>query len=42
LSREVLDTKDAFGDILNAFSKYFPDAATVIMYAEKTFWKSKA
>ena len=40
LSREVLDSKEAFGDILNAFSKYFPDTATVIMYAEKAFWKS--
>lgn len=40
LSKEVLDSKEAFGDILDAFSKYFPDAATVIMYAEKAFWKS--
>lgn len=42
LSREVLDSKNAFGDILDAFSKYFPDAATVIMYAEKAFWKSNS
>jgi hypothetical protein len=39
LSREVLDSKDAFGDILDAFSKYFPDAGTVIMYAERAYWK---
>lgn len=39
LSREVLDSKDAFGDILDAFSKYFPDAAKVIMYAVKAYWK---
>jgi hypothetical protein len=40
LSREVLDSKDAFGDILDAFSKYYPDAATVIMYAVKTYWEN--
>ena len=40
LSREVLDSKNAFGDILDAFSKYSPDAATVIMYAEKVYWES--
>ena len=42
LSKEVLDSKEAFGDILDAFSKYFFDAATVIMYAEKAFWKSNS
>jgi len=42
LSKEALDSKSAFGDILNAFSKYFPDAATVIMYAEKVYWEIKA
>ena len=39
LSRELLDSKDAFVDILDAFSKYFPDAATVIAYAFKTYWR---
>ena len=39
LSKEVLDSKDAFLNILDDFSKYYPDAATVIMYAEKTYWK---
>jgi hypothetical protein len=42
LGREVLESENAFGDILNAFSKYFPDAATVIMYAENTYWKSNS
>lgn len=40
LSRQVLESKDAFGDILDAFSKYFPDAAKVIMYGVKAYWKS--
>ena len=39
LSREMLDSKDALWDILDAFSKYYPDAAKVIMYAEKAYWK---
>jgi len=39
LSKEVLDSKEAFCDILDAFSKYFPDAATVIMCAEKVYWE---
>jgi hypothetical protein len=39
LSKEVLYSKDAFVDTLDAFSKYYPDAATVIMYAEKAYWK---
>jgi hypothetical protein len=39
LSKEVLYSKDAFGNILDAFSKYYPDAATVIMCTEKAYWK---
>lgn len=39
LSREVLESENAFADVLNTFSKYYPDAAIVIMYADKAYWK---
>lgn len=40
LSKEVLDSKNALFDILDAFSKYFPDASIVIAYAVKTYCKA--
>ncbi len=39
LTRETLNSKNAWWTIVDAFHKHYPDAAALILYAHEVYWK---